>query len=99
MLHLAKSLRNNSLSLAPYILSPLRGWISHIESWSNETFHTDLFSSSVHAALNIPVIPPTYSDKPVFHAGHEILNIFFDKALEKNKDLFAFGEDVGKLGM
>ncbi len=98
MMQLAKSLRNNSLSLAPSILSPLRGWISHIESWSNETFHTDLFSSSVHAALNIPVIPPIYSDKPVFHAGHEILNIFFDKALEKNKDLFAFGEDVGKIG-
>lgn len=98
MLHLAKSLRNNSLSLAPSILSPLRSWISHIENWSNETFHTDLFSSSVNAALNIPVIPPTYGDKPVFHAGHEILNIFFDKALEKNKDLFAFGEDVGKIG-
>jgi pyruvate/2-oxoglutarate/acetoin dehydrogenase E1 component len=98
MLHLAKSLRNNSLSLAPSILSPLRSWISHIENWSNETFHTDLFSSSVHAALNIPVIPPTYGDKPEFHAGHEILNIFFDKALEKNKDLFAFGEDVGKIG-
>lgn len=98
MLHLAKSLRNNSLSLAPSILSPLRSWISHIENWSNKTFHTDLFSSSVHAALNIPVIPPIYGDKPIFHAGHEILNIFFDKALEKNKDLFAFGEDVGKIG-
>jgi pyruvate/2-oxoglutarate/acetoin dehydrogenase E1 component len=98
MLHLAKSLRNNSLSLAPSILNPLRGWISHIENWSNETFHTDLFSSSVHAALNIPVIPPVYGEKPVFHAGHEILNIYFDKALKKNKDLFAFGEDVGKIG-
>jgi pyruvate/2-oxoglutarate/acetoin dehydrogenase E1 component/TPP-dependent pyruvate/acetoin dehydrogenase alpha subunit len=98
MLHLAKSLRNDSLSLPTAILSPLRSWISHIENWSNETFHTDLFSSSVHAALNIPVIPPTYGDKPVFLAGHEILNIFFDKALEKNKDLFAFGEDVGKIG-
>jgi pyruvate/2-oxoglutarate/acetoin dehydrogenase E1 component/TPP-dependent pyruvate/acetoin dehydrogenase alpha subunit len=98
MLHLAKSLRNNSLSLAPSILNPLRGWISHIENWSNETFHSDLFSSSAHAALNIPVIPPVYGEKPVFHAGHEILNIYFDKALKKNKDLFAFGEDVGKIG-
>lgn len=98
MLHLAKSLRNNSLALSPSFLSPLRGWISHIENWSNETFHTDLFSSSINAALNIPVIPPVYGDKPVFHAGHEILNIYFDKALENNKDLFAFGEDVGKIG-
>lgn len=98
MLHLAKSLRNNSLSLSPAMLSPLRGWIAHIEGWSNETFHTDLFSSSAHAALNVPVIPPIYGDKPVFYAGHEILNSYFDKALEKNKNLFAFGEDVGKIG-
>lgn len=98
MLHLAKALRNNSLSLKISILTPLRGWIAHIESWSNDTFHTDLFSSSAHAALNVPVIPPIYGDKPAFYAGHEILNSYFDKALEKNKNLFAFGEDVGKIG-
>lgn len=98
ILHLAKSLRNNSLSLKPLVLSPLRSWIAHIESWSNETFHTDLFSSSTRAALNVPVIPPIYGVKPVFHAGHEILNSYFDKALEKNNNLFAFGEDVGKIG-
>lgn len=98
ILHLAKSLRNNSVSLKPLVLSPLRSWIAHIESWSNETFHTDLFSSSTRAALNVPVIPPIYGVKPVFHAGHEILNSYFDKALEKNNNLFAFGEDVGKIG-
>lgn len=98
MLHFAKTLRNNSLHLDVEILSPLRTWINHIEKWAESTFHTDLFSSSPHAALNVPVIPPVYGEKPDYHPGHEILNIYFDKALDKYKNLFAFGEDLGKIG-
>jgi len=98
MLHIAKTLRNNSLHLDEDILRPLRNWISHIEKWADITFHTDLYSSSPLSALNVPVIPPVYSEKAEYHPGHEILNIYFDKALEKYKNLFAFGEDLGKIG-
>jgi pyruvate/2-oxoglutarate/acetoin dehydrogenase E1 component len=77
---------------------PLKHWISHIENWAEQTFHTDLFSSSPYAALKVPVIPAVYSDHPTYHPGHEILNIYFDKALAKMKNLFAFGEDLGKIG-
>jgi pyruvate/2-oxoglutarate/acetoin dehydrogenase E1 component/TPP-dependent pyruvate/acetoin dehydrogenase alpha subunit len=98
LLHVAKNLRNNTLRLPQENLLPLKNWISHIENWANQTFHTDIFSSSPFAALKVPVIPAIYSEHPAYHPGHEILNIYFDKALENYKNLFAFGEDLGKIG-
>jgi len=98
LLHVAKNLRNNTLQLPQENLLPLKNWISHIENWANQTFHTDIFSSSPFAALKVPVIPAIYSEHPAYHPGHEILNIYFDKALENYKNLFAFGEDLGKIG-
>ena len=98
LLHVAKNLRNNTLRLPQEKLLPLKNWISHIENWANQTFHTDIFSSSPFAALKVPVIPAIYSEQPAYHPGHEILNIYFDKALENYKNLFAFGEDLGKIG-
>lgn len=98
LLHVAKNLRNNTLQLPQENLLPLKNWISHIENWANQTFHTDIFSSSPFAALKVPVIPAIYSEQPAYHPGHEILNIYFDKALENYKNLFAFGEDLGKIG-
>jgi len=98
LLHVAKNLRNNTLRLPQENLLPLKNWISHIENWANQTFHTDIFSSSPYAALKVPVIPAIYSEHPAYHPGHEILNIYFDKALENYKNLFAFGEDLGKIG-
>jgi len=98
MLHIAKNLRNDFLQLDEEVLRPLRNWISHIEKWADNTFHTDLYSSSPFSALNVPVIPPVYSENAELHPGHEILNIYFDKALDRYKNLFAFGEDLGKIG-
>lgn len=98
MLQIAKKIRNESLLLDQNILSPLRKWIKHIEHWAENTFHTDLFSTSPYSALKVAVIPPEYKQNPEMHPGHEILNFFFDKALEKNNNLFAFGEDLGKIG-
>jgi pyruvate/2-oxoglutarate/acetoin dehydrogenase E1 component/TPP-dependent pyruvate/acetoin dehydrogenase alpha subunit len=98
LLQVGKAVRNRTLLLPSDILMPLKHWISHIENWAEQTFHTDLFSSSPYAALKVPVIPAVYSDHPTYHPGHEILNIYFDKALAKMKNLFAFGEDLGKIG-
>lgn len=98
MVHMAKSFRNRALHLKPEILAPLRNWIRTIENLAETTFHTDLYSSSPFAAVKVPVIPPVYGKQPEYRPGHEILNIYFDKALEKYQNLFAFGEDLGKIG-
>lgn len=70
------------------------------ESYANahERYHTHLYSSSDNAAINIPSVPAEYSEGSKKLNGYQILNTFFDQALEKYPNVIAFGEDVGKIG-
>ncbi len=61
-------------------------------------FGTHLYSEGPGSPLQVPVIHPEYNDDAVELPGYQIINAFFDKALEEHDDLVAFGEDVGKIG-
>ncbi|MCC6723654.1 MAG: transketolase [Saprospiraceae bacterium] len=76
----------------------LNAWLERSKNLAHKRFHTHLYSSSKYSALNVPVIKPVFSDNSQVKNGFEVLNKFFDIALEKHKELFAFGEDVGKIG-
>ena len=65
---------------------------------AHKRYHTHLYSSSKYAALNVPVIPPVITESSETKNGFEVINTFFDKAFHKNPQLFAFGEDLGKIG-
>lgn len=77
---------------------PLAAWLDRSKNLAHKRFHSHLYSSSKYSALNVPVIPPVFSENSPSKNGFEVLNKFFDKALEKYPELFAFGEDVGKIG-
>ncbi|MBK7937649.1 MAG: transketolase [Lewinellaceae bacterium] len=57
-----------------------------------------LVSETPQSPLRAPVVPPVYSENAPLKDGYEILNACFDKNFEKYPALFAFGEDVGKIG-
>ncbi|MBK8563909.1 MAG: transketolase [Saprospiraceae bacterium] len=78
--------------------SALKAWLDRSKNLAHKRFHTHLYSTSKYSALNVPVIKPVYSESSPTKNGFEVLNNFFDKALEKYPELFAFGEDVGKIG-
>jgi pyruvate/2-oxoglutarate/acetoin dehydrogenase E1 component/TPP-dependent pyruvate/acetoin dehydrogenase alpha subunit len=80
------------------VLSDLVSVIDRGKNLAHKRYHTHLYSSSKYSALNVPVISPKYSEASEAKNGYEVLNTFFDKALEKHPNLFAFGEDVGKIG-
>ncbi len=80
------------------LLKELRNWISKIEEEGALNYNTELYSSTPKSALNIPVIAPIIKEDSIQKNGYEILNLFFDKALEKYNNFFAFGEDVGQIG-
>lgn len=63
-----------------------------------DNFGSHLYATSHHSPLNVPVVHPTYEDDAPSLPGYQVINSFFDKAFEKHTDLFAFGEDVGKIG-
>ncbi|MBI5916028.1 MAG: transketolase [Bacteroidetes bacterium] len=79
-------------------LDQLDAMLDRAKNLAHKRYHTHLHSSSKYSALNVPVVPPIYSDGSVMKNGFEVLNNFFDKALGKYPELFAFGEDVGKIG-
>jgi pyruvate/2-oxoglutarate/acetoin dehydrogenase E1 component/TPP-dependent pyruvate/acetoin dehydrogenase alpha subunit len=76
----------------------LQHFIQTYKNEGNDRYRTHLYSSSSQAAINIPVIHPEYSESSKKVNGYQILNNYFDKVLEKNDKVIAFGEDVGQIG-
>lgn len=63
-----------------------------------ERYNSHLLSQTAESALSVAEIKPTYSDESKMMDGREIMQAFFDKVLERDPRVFAFGEDVGKIG-
>ena len=76
----------------------LQDWIPTVESAVDQYYHSHLYSHSPKSALRIPVVPPRFSSNSPLKNGFEILNTFFDKALNRDPLVIAFGEDVGQIG-
>lgn len=70
----------------------------NLEAEAKEKFNSFLHSESEHNALQIKNIPAVYEvDAPQIN-GYEILNKYFDFIFSNHGNVFAFGEDVGKIG-
>ena len=76
----------------------LENWLRQVETIWHERYHRHLYSESPKSALKVPIIPPKYSAFPKKINAYQLINKFFDKVLAKHSNLYAFGEDVGKIG-
>ncbi len=76
----------------------LINWLSKINDDNQKFYSSHLYSESKSSSLNIKVVKPIYSEESKIVDGREVLQAFFDKALERDKTVLAFGEDVGKIG-
>ncbi|MBX7204901.1 MAG: transketolase [Bacteroidia bacterium] len=65
---------------------------------NKERYSSYLYSSSAASAIKVTEVNPEYSKESKTVDGREIMQAFFDKVLEKDPRVFAFGEDVGKIG-
>ena len=63
-----------------------------------ERYNSYLFSESAESALKVNEIKPIFSDDSKVVDGREVMQAFFDLALTRDPRVFAFGEDVGKIG-
>lgn len=79
-------------------LANLQNWFSKHKENLTHSYKTDLHSETNQAAIKIPAHPVQYdSDSPMVN-GYEVLNKFFDQLFERDNRVYAFGEDVGKIG-
>ncbi|RMG86504.1 MAG: transketolase [Bacteroidetes bacterium] len=98
IVQIARRLRFLVLGTQNPALSELEAFIDHAKNIAHKRYHTHLYSSSKNAAVNAPIIPPVYSENAPLVNGYEVLNRFFDKTFEKREEVYAFGEDVGRIG-
>lgn len=61
-------------------------------------YNSHLYSESALAAHKIKGVQPVYSDSSKEVDGREVITACFDKLFEREKTLFAIGEDLGKIG-
>jgi len=76
----------------------LRNFYDQLKADAEDKFSSHIYSQSKQAVKNIDIVPAAYSDASQSLNGFEILNKFFDHTFAANPAVFAFGEDVGKIG-
>lgn len=76
----------------------LAAFVERLKQDASTNFNSFLYSQSPKAVAKIEPVPAIYTaDSPSLN-GFEILNRFFDHTFSTNPAVFAFGEDVGKIG-
>jgi pyruvate/2-oxoglutarate/acetoin dehydrogenase E1 component/TPP-dependent pyruvate/acetoin dehydrogenase alpha subunit len=63
-----------------------------------DRYNSYLFSESAESALKVNEVKPIFSDDSKVVDGREVMQAFFDLAITRDPRVFAFGEDVGKIG-
>ncbi|WMN07069.1 thiamine pyrophosphate-dependent enzyme [Marivirga arenosa] len=76
----------------------LLNWLNAVMEEGHDRYSSHLYSESDESALKVEVIDAEYSDDPKKVDGREVLQACFDAALARDPRVFAFGEDVGKIG-
>jgi pyruvate/2-oxoglutarate/acetoin dehydrogenase E1 component/TPP-dependent pyruvate/acetoin dehydrogenase alpha subunit len=79
-------------------IADLKNYYENLLSREKENYNSLLYATGVNSALNVPVVPAAYEPDAVSVNGYEILNKYFDQLIGSNPKVFAFGEDVGKIG-
>lgn len=80
-----------------HIDQDLKSFMESINDLGKTTYQSHWVSETDKCAKNVKIIDAEYSEEKEVN-GFEVLNAAFDKALERNPSVIAFGEDVGKIG-
>lgn len=87
-------LRDEEISVRQELID----WIRDVEAKNHDRYSSNLYSESDLSALKVEEVAPHYSDASIQVDGRELLQACFTAALTRDPRVFAFGEDVGKIG-
>ena len=76
----------------------VKAYWHELKKENKELYNTYLYNEGSKSALKITEIAPKYNADASMVNGFEVLNHYFDQLFETNKKVFAFGEDLGKIG-
>ena len=73
-------------------------YYNQLKEESDKRYHSNLYNEGPKSTLIVEEVKPIISDGAKWVNGYELLNAYFDTLLAGNETVFAFGEDVGKIG-
>lgn len=76
----------------------LRTWLEREKQNNFDRFNSFLFSNSDESALKVQEVKPVFEEDSQEVDGREVLQACFNAIFERDPRVFAFGEDVGKIG-
>jgi len=76
----------------------LFAWLKDMEAVTEDRYSSHMYSQSEQAALKVTEVKPEYGEDAPLVDGREVLQACFDAALARDPRVFAFGEDVGRIG-
>jgi len=75
---------------------PLLDYYEAFMQLNGQRFSSHLYSESDERVGNIEVVPAVFTDETA--DGYQVLRACFEANMERDPRIFAFGEDVGKIG-
>ncbi len=75
---------------------PLLDYLKHFNEINGARYSSHLTSESSLNVLNVAEVPAQYTDEIV--DGYQVVRACFEANMERDPRIFAFGEDVGKIG-
>ncbi|MFC5271670.1 alpha-ketoacid dehydrogenase subunit alpha/beta [Adhaeribacter terreus] len=76
----------------------LKDWLEEAVGENADRYNSYLFSQSEQSALLVEEVKAEFTEDSPIVDGREVLQACFDAALAKYPEVFAIGEDVGKIG-
>ncbi|MBK7442464.1 MAG: transketolase [Bacteroidetes bacterium] len=98
LMHTAKTALYETAGESTPERAALQQWVKQYAAINNERYNGSLFSNSNQSVLKAAVVAPVYGSDAHLVNGFEIINKCFDAHFAKNDKIFAFGEDLGKIG-
>ena len=79
-------------------IDALKKWKNIQQQINNERYSSYQYTNSIYSPMRLPIVAAQYKDKPEIVSGYQVLNACFDANFARDKNILAFGEDVGHIG-
>lgn len=79
-------------------LDEMKAYYDQLLAAEKGNYNTFLHATGPNSALEVAEVPAVYAENAPLINGYEILNRYFDQLFDHHPLVFAFGEDVGKIG-
>jgi 2-oxoisovalerate dehydrogenase E1 component len=93
-----RKIQQETFGLNSSSVHQLKGLINRYVAENKYRYNTYLHSHSVQAVSRIEEVKAQFDENSPTINGFEILNNFFDLTFGNNKNVIAFGEDLGNIG-